>query len=262
MKQSPTTRHAAQRSSWASRHGARQLGAERDASAAVLDATRRAYDEHHAAMQAVYSQPQFGQPSHFMLDALRQATEVAASVPGELSPRSVLDVGTGLGTTALHFAQRVRPPSAAIVIGMDVSAPCINHARSKLRAPQGVKLHYELADIGAPDTPALLESILRAKNAAETKERPFDLIYANATLHHLPPVDLKRTLRALASPRLCNPRAGVLAASFIAFGKARHPHSLPPSSHPLPPSPPPSLVRSAMPPRAPRPTAGRGERCN
>lgn len=201
-----TAARAIGRQSWRSSSGVRS----RHAAAASHDAsrrtkTRRAYDEHHAAMRAVYGRPEFAQPSSFALEAFRHAAALAQA--DSATPRSVLDIGSGVGITTLNFAKMLRPP--AIAVGMDVSAPCVGREQERLvaAAPPGVRLGFVLADI--------VEASAAGLEACAG--RPFDLLYANATLHHLPPADLRAVLIALSSPRCCHPTRGVFAASFIGF---------------------------------------------
>ena len=62
----------------------------------------------------------------------------AGARPGE----RILDVGCGCGATTIAFAERVAPDG--FVLGIDISAPML--ARAREIAPQGLPLHFVLAD--------------------------------------------------------------------------------------------------------------------
>jgi SAM-dependent methyltransferase len=62
----------------------------------------------------------------------------AAAQPGE----SVLDIGCGGGATAVALARQVQP--GGHVLGVDLSAPLLEHARRS--RPAGLALEYALAD--------------------------------------------------------------------------------------------------------------------
>ena len=70
---------------------------------------------------------------HVMLDT-------AALQPGE----RVLDVGCGHGTTTLHAAQRVKPAGAAL--GVDITAPLLEHARQRASTAGISNVEFVIAD--------------------------------------------------------------------------------------------------------------------
>jgi SAM-dependent methyltransferase len=64
----------------------------------------------------------------------------------------VLDVGCGCGATALELAERVGP--AGRVLGLDLSGPMLERARSRARAAGAANLRFEQADAQTADLPA------------------------------------------------------------------------------------------------------------
>jgi hypothetical protein len=122
---------------------------------------------------------------------------------------------------------------------MDVSAPCIEFARrcATRQTPHGAQLDFVVADVAELGARPELDCALglgartcgtAAKSSTAVQspvvhprgsfERPFGLIYSTGTLHHLPPADLRKALRALWER--ADPRAGVMVCSFHAFTAA------------------------------------------
>ena len=120
--------------------------------------------------------------------------------------------------------------SPARVVGVDISAPCVAYAREAWCSGRpGTQLRFEVADVAQLDSTGLsrlLDSDATAASGGAQRGPDgaaghsaaccsFDLVYANASLLHLPPRDLSRMLRALAC-RVDRLR-GLLVANFITF---------------------------------------------
>lgn len=92
---------------------------------------------------------------------------------GDLSGKTLLDVGSGLGEAGVHFAMQ-----GADVTVLDLSSKMLEFA-SELAHSHGVEVRTHLAS---------------AEDVALAKDQKFDVIYAGNVLHH---VDLETTMKKL-----------------------------------------------------------------
>lgn len=77
----------------------------------------------------------------------RQIGPLGREAMERLAPRAgerILDVGCGCGDTTLELARRVGPSGS--VLGLDVSAPMVEHARRRLAAAGIANARFELGD--------------------------------------------------------------------------------------------------------------------
>ncbi len=84
-----------------------------------------------------------------MLDAMLEPMMTPAiDALGAIRGKSLLDIGCGAGTTSFALAQR----GAARVLGVDISAPLVAHARGRAAA-SGASVRFLEADAGADNLP-------------------------------------------------------------------------------------------------------------
>src|SRR5438270_9435586 len=76
------------------------------------------------------------------------ALKAAAPQPGE----RVIDIGCGCGDTSIELARRVGATSS--VLGIDVSRPMLEVARSRGALANGARLAFRDADASAAELPA------------------------------------------------------------------------------------------------------------
>ena len=115
--------------------------------------------------------------------------------PGE----TVLDVGCGTGTLALHARRLVG--AAGFVAGIDAAQEMVARARRKA-GKAGLSVHFELASADSLPFP----------------DASFDAVMCTVTLHHLPRWMRAATLREMR--RVLKPGGRVLLVDFV-FGKRR-----------------------------------------
>ncbi len=124
------------------------------------------------------------QYSRFEAERDRAALDLLLRLPGDLEPRTIVDLGCGAGQ---HAALLKRRHPEASVTGLDSSAAMLEQAKAL-----GADVDWVRADL-----------------AAWAPEQPLDLIFANASLQWLPDHEaLLRRLTGLLAP------GGVIAAQM------------------------------------------------